>query len=394
MTEQGGIFVTVQDTGGNFGLSGQTSVARAVLGGLAGLAKTADQEWPSATVRAIDLERGDRDTTDLAQALADELLRGAGTEVEIGLRADGQRITLESYEAPVDGDPADLPVSKDSVIVATGGARGVTAATLIELARQAATHGEGAPRFVLLGRTQLQEEPEICRGVEDSAELKKLLLQKALADGEKVTPMELGKRVSRLQSMREIRTTLSALKAAGSEAQYLPVDVQDANGLAAAFNAVRGQWGPITGLIHGAGVIADKVIAEKTDESLRPSLRHQNLGSPSPARRYRQRSPRGHRAFLLRHRPLRQRRPKRLRHGQRGAEQNRRRRATPSRWPLPGEVPQLGGLGSRHGDPGAEGSIRGHGRRVDSPLRGRADDDRRAQRRGRERDRRRGGVGC
>ena len=266
-TTDGGIFVTVQDTGGNFGLGGQTSVARAALGGLAGLAKTADQEWPSATVRAIDLERGDRDAGALAKILADELLKGAGSEVEIGLRADGRRITLQSFDAPVDGDPADLPVSKDSVIVATGGARGVTAATLIELARQAETHGDGAPRFVLLGRTQLEEEPESCRGVDDGAELKKLLLQKAQAEGEKVTPMELGKRVARLQAMREIHATLEALKTAGSEAQYLPVDVQDADGLAAAFNTVRGQWGPITGLIHGAGVIADKVIAEKTDES-------------------------------------------------------------------------------------------------------------------------------
>jgi hypothetical protein len=41
----GGLFVTVQDTGGDFGLR-STNGVRAWLGGLSGLAKTAAQEWP------------------------------------------------------------------------------------------------------------------------------------------------------------------------------------------------------------------------------------------------------------------------------------------------------------------------------------------------------------
>lgn len=52
----GGVFVTVQDTGGDFGITGGDAV-RAWLGGLAGLAKTAAQEWSGAHVRAIDVAR-------------------------------------------------------------------------------------------------------------------------------------------------------------------------------------------------------------------------------------------------------------------------------------------------------------------------------------------------
>src|SRR5699024_6849603 len=90
-------FVTVQDTGGDFGLSGSP---RAWLGGLPGLVKTAAQEWPKAGLRAIDLERGGREPAALAEALADELL-GGGVEREVGLSADGRRITLKSVAQPI-----------------------------------------------------------------------------------------------------------------------------------------------------------------------------------------------------------------------------------------------------------------------------------------------------
>jgi acyl carrier protein len=65
---QGGLFVTVQDTGGDFGLR-SVNGERAWLGGLSGLAKTAAQEWPKAVVRTIDLAA----TGATPEAVADRL---------------------------------------------------------------------------------------------------------------------------------------------------------------------------------------------------------------------------------------------------------------------------------------------------------------------------------
>ena len=264
-TEHGGVYVTVQDTGGDFGLGGKAP-ERAVLGALAGLAKTAAQEWPKTGVKAIDLERGDRSIDDIAEALAQELLFG-GPEQEVGLTADGRRWTLESFAAPLADQAGEsvTPAIQGGVVVATGGARGVTAATLIALARDAAARGE-APRFVLLGRTALAEEPEACQGAESEADLKKALLQVARDAGQMPTPKELGAQAWKIQAAREVRGTLAALAEAGSEARYLPVDVRNAEALAAAFEGVRQEWGPITGLVHGAGVIEDRFIADKTLE--------------------------------------------------------------------------------------------------------------------------------
>src|SRR4029450_8067151 len=65
---------------------------------------------------------------------------------------------------------------------------------------------------------------------------------------------------------REVSVTLAALRAAGSEVRYLAVDARDGQALRTALDDVRRQWGRITGLVQGAGVIADKRIEDKTDE--------------------------------------------------------------------------------------------------------------------------------
>ncbi|MCH8960740.1 MAG: hypothetical protein IH820_05295, partial [Bacteroidetes bacterium] len=74
-----GLFVTVQDSGGDFGFTTDLG-AGCWSAGLAALAKTAGREWPLAAIKAIDLERAGRSPEALAQALFDELTQG-GPEV-------------------------------------------------------------------------------------------------------------------------------------------------------------------------------------------------------------------------------------------------------------------------------------------------------------------------
>ncbi|MCK6508023.1 SDR family oxidoreductase, partial [Myxococcota bacterium] len=259
LAKAGGLLVTVQDTGGRFGLGG-LAPARAWRGGLAGLARTAAQEWPKAAVKAVDLERGARADQELAQALADEIVAG-GPELEVGLCADGQRVTLVDRAVPA--APGAQPLGPQDVILVSGGARGVTAATVVALAR------DSRARFVLLGRSRLQEEPSCCAGLSTDAELKRALLADAKARGEALAPAALGRQVAAVLAGREIRQTVAAIQAAGGQARYDAVDVTDAASLRSLLDQVRGSFGPITGVIHGAGVLADKLIADKSAEQFR-----------------------------------------------------------------------------------------------------------------------------
>jgi hypothetical protein len=102
--------------------------------------------------------------------------------------------------------------------------------------------------------------------LETEAQLKRALLDSARATGTTPHPKELGQQVRRILAAREIRGTLRAIRLAGADARYEAVDVTDRAALEAVLTEVRTQWGPIKGLVHGAGVLADRLIAAQTDE--------------------------------------------------------------------------------------------------------------------------------
>jgi acyl transferase domain-containing protein len=256
-TERGGVFVTVQDTGGDFGLAGREP-DRAWLGGVAALARTAAKEWPGASVKAIDCARGDRHPESIAEAIVNELINGGDT-LDVGLLADGTRLTLDTVATPIGTELSPL-INRDSVLVATGGARGVTAAGLRALAE---AH---APKIVLIGRTELTEEPAELHALTDESALRRAVADRATRRGDRLpTPAEVGAEVRELLAAREIRDTIGRLERAGSTVRYVALDIRDADALDQALVAVRADWGPITGIVHGAGVLADKYLADKSD---------------------------------------------------------------------------------------------------------------------------------
>jgi acyl transferase domain-containing protein/NAD(P)-dependent dehydrogenase (short-subunit alcohol dehydrogenase family)/acyl carrier protein len=254
MIASGGVFVSVQDTGGDFGLAGSDET-RAWLAGLTGLIKTAAIEWPLASLKAIDLERGNRSADQIADALSRELIHG-GPDIEVGLHADGRRTCLQSLPAAL--RPLAMTVDHRSILVVSGGGRGITAAALIELARRF------QPRIALLGRTPLIDEPAFCRGCLTQGALNQALLTAAQTQQRAVSLRELNRQTRQIFANREIRSTLRALREAGSDTRYIAVDVKDASDVTASLESIRRQWGPITGIVHGAGILNDKLIAEKT----------------------------------------------------------------------------------------------------------------------------------
>ncbi|MEJ3745854.1 SDR family NAD(P)-dependent oxidoreductase [Actinomycetes bacterium KLBMP 9797] len=251
----GGVFVTVQDTGGELGLAG-VPAGRGWLGGLAALARTAAREWPRASVKAIDCAQAGRSAGAVADAITGELLTG-GSTLDVGLRADGSRCTPRAVAAPLPAAPgSSVHIGPDSVVVATGGARGITAASLVALGR---AH---RPRLVLLGRTPLDPEPAGLAPAADEAALVRELAREAEPDA----PAALAARARQILAAREVRATLSELEQAGATARYLAVDVRDPAALSAALDGVRAEWGPVTALVHGAGVLADTLLADKSDD--------------------------------------------------------------------------------------------------------------------------------
>lgn len=241
------------------------TVSRSGSAGPGALARSCAREWPEVDVRAIEVElAAEHDherEQDIADALATELLTG-GTEPDVVLRADGTRAAWAMLPSPVVSQQSDVSIDSDSVIVISGGGRGVTAACACALATAF------RPRIALIGRTPLtgqDDAPELA-DAHTETQLRAALVAQARRAGERPRPSAIEAELKRVLAVREVRATLAQIEAAGSPVRYLVADVADAASVQAALHEVRDLWGPVTGLVHGAGVLADRLVADKTDE--------------------------------------------------------------------------------------------------------------------------------
>ncbi|WP_433192827.1 SDR family NAD(P)-dependent oxidoreductase [Nocardia sp. CA-107356] len=258
-------FLTVSRIDGILGLSGSTDAA-ALLGGLPGLVKTLAIEAPELYCRAVDLSP-ELTVEQAVVRLLDEIDDADTGVAEVGVAADGTRRTL--LASTDDGNDPLLP-HKDSVpeptaadlLVVTGGGRGVTAACAIGLAER---YGCG---LLLLGRSALAAEPDWAAGIPEN-ELKGVIVGELRASGAKPTPRDVERSFRGLVAGREIRATLTAIRATDATAEYLAVDVTDPAATAAALAPYRDR---ITGIVHGAGVLADKAIVDQRRDDVAPVL--------------------------------------------------------------------------------------------------------------------------
>ena len=150
-------------------------------------------------------------------------------------------------------------VQSSSVVVVSGGARGITAQCVIKLAERA------GGKYILLGRSAVDEpEPESLHGIQDEAELKRRIMEDLKARGEKPTPQKVQRVFKSVSARREIEGTLQAVKNAGAYAEYIPVDITNGPELQEKLAEPIHRLGPVTGIIHGAGTLADKLIEKKS----------------------------------------------------------------------------------------------------------------------------------
>jgi NAD(P)-dependent dehydrogenase (short-subunit alcohol dehydrogenase family)/acyl carrier protein len=250
-----GILLTVSRLDGRFGFGTLSANANPVSGGLAGLAKTARLEWPEAHCKALDLDSSQPLPSDTADWIVDEMFHAGPVEVGISGSA---RFSLQVESTPATDLRRTPFMDRNDVIVVTGGARGITATTVRHLAH---LHG-GC--WVLLGRSKLAEqEPEWLASLRNETEIKKALAIRANGNG---SPKKIEAAYRDAMAQREIRHCLRDIQNSGARAVYRTVDVRNARDVEAAMASVRNEFGPIRGLIHGAGVLADRRIEDKTPE--------------------------------------------------------------------------------------------------------------------------------
>ncbi|MGR3931826.1 SDR family oxidoreductase [Streptomyces sp. BRA346] len=240
--------------------------------GLRGVFRTVAREYPDTAATLVELAAGaPASGDDVAAALLDEL--SATDRAPVVLRtADGRRHRLDLTHAPLgplaasgagpagDGaaEAAALGLDRDSVVVLVGGARGITARCALALASAARC------RIELLGRTPEPTGPE---APDTAAARDETALRAALAARGAATPAEIEREVARILARREVAATLAELTALGSRVRYRAVDVRDDAAVLRAVKQIHADHGRLDGAVYAAGVIEDRLIAEKSAES-------------------------------------------------------------------------------------------------------------------------------
>lgn len=249
--------VAASDLGGNFGRDGSVDGALRMVAGSVGTLKSFRKERETLRVKSVDL-----DASRAADSLASDLLAEIeleGGRQEVGYPA-GHRTVFRTVAESVVADPRLETALTDLVVLATGGARGITAETLRGLASPGNT-------LILTGRSPLESEPAETAALADAASLRDHFVAEVRAGRAKWNPKEIGKRVSNLLAQREMRANIADLTSSGAKVEYVAVDVTDEQGVHALVQDIVQRHGPISGLVHGAGIIEDKLLADKSSDS-------------------------------------------------------------------------------------------------------------------------------
>jgi acyl transferase domain-containing protein/NAD(P)H-dependent flavin oxidoreductase YrpB (nitropropane dioxygenase family) len=235
--------------------------------GLRGLVRSLAREYPDMLVRLIEVD--DTAGESVANAVVAELLaedrepvvlRGAVGRRGLALVESDLGVLAHTGAGPAGegaSEAAALGLDRDAVVLLVGGARGITARFAALLA---ATSG---CRLELLGRTPLPTEPE---DSDTAAALDRTQLRAVLAH--RGLPMsEIDAFAGALLAAREVTATLAELTVLGSAAHYRAVDAADPTALSRAAKEVHAAYGRLDGVVFAAGVIEDKLFAEKDARS-------------------------------------------------------------------------------------------------------------------------------
>ena len=228
-------------------------------GACAGLLRTLAKEWPHAVVKRLEFD-AEMQTEQIETAIVRELLAQEGSvEASYGPRG---RMIFDVHAAPLAertrlaGGPGS-----DWVWLVTGGARGITA----EVASSVARNGG---RLLLVGKTALPEAgADEFAGLSGPA-LREALIARERASGKDVVPAAIEARMRGMLAGREIQHNLSRLRDAGAAAvEYHAADLRDEPAVRELLSSIYSRYGRIDAVVHGAGVIEDKRVADKDPAS-------------------------------------------------------------------------------------------------------------------------------
>ncbi len=234
-----------------------------VQAGVVGIAKSLDRELTNVKVRSIDFA-STMSASEVANSLINEL-SAQDAPVEVGIQKGkrfGLEVVPEIVESANNGTDS-ITLDRSSIVLVTGGARGITADLTQELADLY------KPTLVIVGKSPRPEanEPGEFASLSKPRELKAAIMESIKNEGKSINIAQVETTYQKIMRDREIRANLARFEKAGSKVHYFACDVQDVQAFGGLIDTIYEMFGKIDGVIYGAGVIEDSYLKDKTLDS-------------------------------------------------------------------------------------------------------------------------------
>ena len=251
-------FVSAVSEDGAYGFENPTAEGYKA-GIVAGATKSFGRECPDAVVHMLDLHP-DLKPADKAGFIVRSLQESFPLETAVG--ADGRLAAIRLV--PHVDDIPEPGTRPGDVVLASGGAGGITAACIRRLAEQHPL------TFVILDRTSLSKRSEelAAFGPEQWEAEKKRIVERMKREGSAPTPVMVERELGALKAEADAFRNIRELKALGSEVIFRSVDIRDREAVDRAIKEAGEICRRIDVVIHAAGIDISRALKSKSIEQI------------------------------------------------------------------------------------------------------------------------------
>ena len=249
----------ISDTKGHLTEAADATTLRRFQG-YSGLFKSLDKEYEQTKFRIVSLATKQSPKA-VAGITLNEILNPDDPS-EVIYNTDGRQILeLIPSELITGLEDSHIQLDKNAVVLVLGGAQGITSELMMRFAK------DYPCRYILVGRSS---DPGT-NGLEQFSFLKtKEEIRTHLIElGNLKKPAEIELETSRIFKNNQILQTIRSMEITGSLVSYEALDLRDEQALSTFISCVYQEYGRIDGVIHGAGLLEDKLFHAKSLDSFK-----------------------------------------------------------------------------------------------------------------------------
>ena len=227
--------------------------------GYPGLFKSLAREFDHTTCRLISLSTP-QEVDQIAEITLKEILTNDKPAEVIYKNEKRHKVDIIPSPLSTSLSEAHIQLDQKSVVLVLGGAQGITA-ELVKHMSQAYPC-----TYILVGRSadpRNEVSAKEFEGMKTKEEIRAFLIK----SGKFTSPAEIEKETTKIFKNNQILRTIRDMEALGNTIIYQSLDLCDEEGLSNLISGIYEKYTRLDGVIHGAGLLEDKLFKQKTTSS-------------------------------------------------------------------------------------------------------------------------------